>query len=95
VLLKSYSHSRRYDSEVAGVRMNFSSPELQKGAHEMPYVNVRLAGSLTREQKQKIAEEITDTLERLADKPRSYTYITFDEVKEENWAVAGELLDQV
>jgi 4-oxalocrotonate tautomerase len=60
----------------------------------MPYVNVRLAGSLTREQKQKIAEEITDTLERIAQKPRSYTYITFDEVKEENWAVAGELLDQ-
>jgi 4-oxalocrotonate tautomerase len=60
----------------------------------MPYVNVRLAGSLTREQKQKIAEEITDTLERIAHKPKSYTYITFDEVQEENWAVAGELLDQ-
>jgi 4-oxalocrotonate tautomerase len=60
----------------------------------MPYVNVRLAGSLSREQKQKIAEEITDTLERIAHKPRSYTYITFDEVAEENWAVAGELLDQ-
>jgi 4-oxalocrotonate tautomerase len=59
----------------------------------MPYVNVRLAGSLTREQKQKIAEEITDTLERLAHKPRSYTYITFDEVEPENWAVAGNLLD--
>jgi 4-oxalocrotonate tautomerase len=61
----------------------------------MPYVNVRLAGNLTREQKQKIAEEITDTLERVALKPKSYTYITFDEVKEENWAVAGELLDQL
>lgn len=60
----------------------------------MPYVNVRLAGSLTREQKQKIAEEITDTLERIAHKPKSYTYITFDVVEEQNWAVAGELLDQ-
>lgn len=60
----------------------------------MPYVNVRLAGSLTREQKQKIAEEITDTLERIAHKPGSYTYITFDEVPEENWAVAGHLLDE-
>ncbi|MEO8418285.1 MAG: 4-oxalocrotonate tautomerase family protein [Methylophilaceae bacterium] len=59
----------------------------------MPYVNVKLAGSLTREQKVKIAEEITDTLERIAHKPRSYTYITFDEVQEENWAVGGVLLD--
>jgi 4-oxalocrotonate tautomerase len=60
----------------------------------MPYINVKLAGSLTREQKDKIAKEITDTMERIAHKPRSYTYIVFDEVKEENWAVAGDLLDE-
>lgn len=59
----------------------------------MPYVNVKLAGSLSKEQKAKIAEEITDTLERIANKPKSYTYIVFDEVEGENWAVAGELLD--
>lgn len=59
----------------------------------MPYVNIKLAGSLTREQKAKIAQEITDTLERVAHKPKSYTYITFDEVAEEDWAIAGQLLD--
>ena len=59
----------------------------------MPYVNVKLAGTLSKEQKAKIAEEITDTLERIANKPKSYTYIVFDEVEGENWAVAGELLD--
>lgn len=55
----------------------------------MPYVNVRIAGTLTREQKKQIATKITDTLERVALKPKSYTYITFDEVADENWAVAG------
>ena len=60
----------------------------------MPYVNIRIAGTLSREQKSKIAAEITDTLERIAHKPASYTYITFDEVAEENWAVAGKLLDE-
>ena len=44
-------------------------------------------------QKAKIAEEITDTLQRIAHKPKSYTYITFQEVEGENWAIAGELLD--
>lgn len=60
----------------------------------MPYVNVRIAGSLTREQKKRIAEEITDTLERVAGKPRSYTYIAFDELPEEQWAIGGKLLDE-
>lgn len=59
----------------------------------MPYVNIRIAGSLTRDQKQQIATEITDTLERVALKPKSYTYIAFDELPEENWAVSGKLLD--
>ncbi|HLP82316.1 MAG TPA: 4-oxalocrotonate tautomerase family protein [Nitrosomonas sp.] len=60
----------------------------------MPYVNIRVAGTLTREQKKQIAEELTDTLERIAKKPRSYTYICFDEIPDENWAVAGKLLDR-
>lgn len=58
----------------------------------MPYVNIRVAGTLTREQKQQIATEISDTLERIAKKPKSYTYICFDELPDENWAVAGKLL---
>ena len=60
----------------------------------MPYVSIRIAGKLTREQKKKIAEEITDTLERVALKPKSYTYISFEELADENWAIAGKLLDE-
>lgn len=60
----------------------------------MPYVNIRIAGNLSREQKARIAEEITDTLARIADKPASYTYIAFDELADENWAIAGKLLDE-
>ena len=60
----------------------------------MPYVNVKLAGSVTREQKQKIAQEITATLERHAHKPPEYTYITFEEMAYEDWAIAGRLLDE-
>jgi len=58
------------------------------------YVNIRIAGELSREQKAKIAAEITDTLERIAHKPKSYTYIAFDELPDENWAIAGKLLDE-
>ena len=58
----------------------------------MPYINVKLAGSLTHEQKAEIAKEITATMERIAHKPKSYTYITFDEVGMEDWAIGGELL---
>lgn len=60
----------------------------------MPYVNLRIAGSLSRERKAKIAAEITEPLERSAYKPKSYTYIAFDELPDENWAIAGKLLDE-
>ena len=60
----------------------------------MPYVNIKLAGEVTREQKAQIAKEFTETLQRVAHKPASYTYITFEEVAYEDWAIAGKLLDE-
>lgn len=58
----------------------------------MPYVNVRVVGKLTREQKQKIAQEISETLLKAANKPKNQTYITFDEISGESWAVGDKLL---
>lgn len=58
----------------------------------MPYVNIRIAGALSREQKKEIASEITDVLERVTHKPKSYTYIAFDELPHESWAIGGKLL---
>ena len=60
----------------------------------MPFVNIKLAGSLTKEQKKQIAKEITETLQKHAHKPPSYTYIVFEEVAFEDWAIAGKLLDE-
>ena len=58
----------------------------------MPYINVKLAGNLNKEQKQEIAKEITDVMQRVANKPPSYTYIVFNEVASEDWAIGGSLL---
>jgi 4-oxalocrotonate tautomerase len=60
----------------------------------MPVVTIKLAGTLTREQKKQIAQEVTDTLERHTGKPRSYTYIAFEAMPDENWAIGGVLLDE-
>lgn len=58
----------------------------------MPFVNIRVAGSLTREQKAQIAQEITALLERIANKPPEATSVVIEEVSRENWAKAGILL---
>ena len=58
----------------------------------MPYINVNLAGHLNKDQKKEIAKEMTDLMQRVANKPASYTYIIFEEVKGEDWAIGGNLL---
>ena len=50
----------------------------------MPYVNIHIVGSLTRKQKSKMVEEVTDILERIAHKPKPYTHVVFDELQDEN-----------
>ena len=49
--------------------------------------------SISHEQKTRIAAEITGTLERIAHKPKSYTFIALDELPEENREVAGSGID--
>ncbi|RLD56620.1 MAG: 4-oxalocrotonate tautomerase [Bacteroidetes bacterium] len=57
----------------------------------MPYINLKTLGKLTEKQKAQIAKEFTETLEKVANKPKNSVYIVIDEVERENWAVGGKL----
>ena len=58
----------------------------------MPYVNIRVAGTLTKEQKEKISSGVTDVICREAGKPPEAVLIFIDEVERGNIAKAGTLL---
>ena len=58
----------------------------------MPYVNIRVAGTLSRKQKKKIAKGVTEVISRVADKPKDTIIIFIDEKSRENIAAGGVLL---
>jgi len=47
-------------------------------------------GKLTREQKDEIAKQFSETLLRAANKPKNATYLVIDEVPGENFAVGDK-----
>ena len=57
----------------------------------MPYVDVKVVGKLTKQQKQNIAKDISESLLKHANKPKDHTYIVFEEVTGENWAKGEQL----
>lgn len=59
----------------------------------MPYVNIRVAGKLSRKQKKKIAKGVTRVIAKEANKPESSILIFIDEEQRENIAKGGQLLD--
>jgi len=59
----------------------------------MPYVNIRVAGKLSKEQKSNICKGVTDVIAKEADKPPEAILIFIDEVERENIAKGGVLLD--
>ncbi len=61
----------------------------------MPYVNLKLLGKLSREQKARIVKEFSETLERVAGKPSEHTYIVIEEVEKENWGKGGKLFSDM
>ena len=60
----------------------------------MPYVNIRVAGTLTREQKEKICSGVTDVIAEVANKPKDTILIFIDEEQHENIASGGRLLQK-
>jgi 4-oxalocrotonate tautomerase len=58
----------------------------------MPYINVKIAGTLTDDQKREIARQVTDTMQEVAGKPPQYTYVVIEEVPRIDWAIGGQLL---
>ena len=57
----------------------------------MPYINLKLVGKLTREQKKTIAKEFSETLLKVAGKKKESMYLVIDEVNGENWAQGENL----
>ena len=60
----------------------------------MPYVNIKIAGSLSREQKDKISKGVTDVICREANKPPESVLIFIDEIERDNVAKAGKLVSE-
>ncbi|RUM42055.1 MAG: 4-oxalocrotonate tautomerase [Desulfocapsa sp.] len=60
----------------------------------MPYVNIRVAGKLSRKQKKKIARGVTRVIAEEAGKPESSILIFIDEEQRGNIAKGGRLLDE-
>ncbi|WP_300111421.1 4-oxalocrotonate tautomerase family protein [Sphingobium sp.] len=58
----------------------------------MPFVDIRLAGSVTREQKAAIAADVTQSLVERLGKPAAAVQIVISEVSPENYAAGGQLI---
>jgi len=59
----------------------------------MPYINVQITKGATREQKNEIVKQFTDTLVKVLGKKPEHTHIVIQEIEEENWGFKGILTD--
>ncbi|HTM77086.1 MAG TPA: 4-oxalocrotonate tautomerase family protein [Devosia sp.] len=61
----------------------------------MPYVNVRITDeNVTAEKKAQVIAGITDVLVKVLGKNPETTFVVIDEVKLDNWGIAGQTLTE-
>jgi len=58
----------------------------------MPYVSIRVAGTLDKRQKEEICAGVTEVIAKAANKPKDSILIFIDEVAHENISSGGRLL---
>jgi len=59
----------------------------------VPYVNIQIVGSATREEKAELVKEVTASLARILGKDPNRTTVVIQEVVSENWGIGGLLRD--
>jgi len=60
----------------------------------VPYINLQITRGATREQKEAVVREFTDTLVRVLGKRPEHTHVVIQEIEDENWGFAGMLTDE-
>ena len=83
------SSMMRMEREIKPWLTNSTQPQPASINRSLKTLLAALISSIRR-----CSDQITDTLERISHKPKSYPYITFDELPDESWAIAGKLLDE-
>ena len=58
----------------------------------MPVIRVEMIEGRTVEQKRALAEELTDAFVRTCSGNADSVYVVIDDIKKEDWAVAGKLI---
>lgn len=61
----------------------------------MPYVNIKVAGEISKEEKKALAVGVAELLEKVLNKPKSATYTVIDEVSQDNWAKGDETIAEI
>lgn len=61
----------------------------------MPYVSIRVAGKLSKEQKQQIAQGVTEVIAEVTHKPKEAVLLFIDEECRENIAKGGVLIEDM
>lgn len=61
----------------------------------MPIIRVELLEGRTLEQKKELVEVLTREASRIAGCSAASIYVVIEDVKKENWGVAGRLLSEV
>lgn len=60
----------------------------------MPYVTVKMIEGRTEEQKKLLAEKVTQAVHEAVGAPKENIVVFIEDMKKENYAVAGQLFSQ-
>ncbi len=59
----------------------------------MPYVNIQITKGATRDQREQLVREVTDSLVRILNKKPDHTHIVIQEIEEDHWGFGGMLTE--
>lgn len=61
----------------------------------MPFVNIKVAGKISNEEKKELMKGVSELLEKVLSKPKSSTYTVIEEIDPNAWGKGDESVQEI
>jgi 4-oxalocrotonate tautomerase len=60
----------------------------------MPFVNIKMHEGRTKEQKKEIGRRVTEVIHEVAQVPKEFIWVVFQDIPKSEWSIGGKFGDE-
>jgi 4-oxalocrotonate tautomerase len=79
---------------IVRLKESIKFERIKKGGKDMPFVTIRIYEGHSKERKSEIMKRVTNAIHEVAQVPKEYIWVVFEDIPKSEWAIGGKFGDE-